>query len=84
MYFLWTASMSLNSPLQTLRSRLTFLSMWLFYIFISSTDKPFITFLRVNFFVNNNEEIEIHVDMILFTLYLRQVEVISVHQRYPH
>lgn len=41
-------------------------------------------FLRVNFFVNNNEEIEIHVDMILFTLYLRQVEVISVHQRYPH
>ena len=36
------------------------------------------------FLVNNNEEIEIHVDMILFTLYLRQVEVISVHQRYPH
>lgn len=41
-------------------------------------------FLRVNFLVNNNEEIEIHVDMILFTLHLRQVEVISVHQRYPH
>lgn len=49
MYFLWTASMSLNSPLQTLRSRLTFLSMWLFYIFISSTDKPFITLAGWNF-----------------------------------